>query len=49
MTPETEIIIDKYWNSTLSDLISKNRKYTSGDSTENHAIFEKLTMGAKYD
>jgi len=48
MVPETAIIIGKYWNSTMRELISNNAKYYKGDSTSDHAIFEKLSMEAKY-
>jgi hypothetical protein len=43
LTPETEIIIGKYWNSTLKDIINKNAKYYKGSST-NNAKFEKLSI-----
>lgn len=49
LTPETSIIVGKYWDSKMRDMIESNNKYQKDKSTSTQVIFEKLSMAPKFD
>lgn len=49
LTPETTIMVGKYWDSKMRDRIESNNKYQKDKSTSTRVVFEKLAMAPKVE